>query len=134
MNKHLKDRLCFNAEEQRDNRIDELYALCEKKEQNRRYFLEFLRFYKNFSSLSLRIHFRCYKCDWTKTSRSVESLRNHLGTHVDEEIKFPDHCQYYNYDGGFPCNKSRHDLAFEYGYVFWLLKKIFFNQKFFFHF
>ena len=87
----------------------------------------FLCFYKNFSSLSLRIHFRCYKCDWTKTSRSIDSLRSHLGTHVDEEIKFPDHCQYYNYDGGFPCNKSRHDLAFEYGYVFWLLK---FGEKF----
>lgn len=97
MNKHLRDRLCFNADDQRDKRIDELYALCEKQEQSR------------------RIHFRCFKCDWTKTSRSIESLRSHLGTHVDEEIKFPDHCQYYNYDGGYPCNKSRHDLAFEYG-------------------
>jgi len=99
MNVHLRDRnLCSNRDTQRERRIDELFNLCEIKEQYR------------------RLHFRCCKCDWAKTGRSDEVLRAHLLTHVEEDLRHPDHCQYFSYDGGTPCSKTRHDLAMEYGF------------------
>lgn len=88
---HIKTRKeCVFVE----NRIEELYQLSDTKIEGR------------------RAHFRCCKCDWSKTSRSDEAFSAHLLEHVREEQKSytQQRCHWSSYHGGNVCNISFDEL------------------------